>query len=314
MWRRVRNVVSQIIVDIRNNSTARALAVLVVVVALGVLLVGPLNMTGVSDLLMGAEPEERAASEETVSYVDKGGGEGADKSPASTNASEAEAGTMVVRTANVVLQVEQAKSGYDSVKQLVDKYEGYVESSQYWDSSRGDKYSRDVNARLVVHVPSDSLDTFLASLGELGKVVHKQTQTSDVTDQYVDISARLKIMKAKEERFLELLSHAEKIGDILRIEDELWSIRSDIESLQARKKSLEERVKHSKVAIELREKEKEPAPETLWEEIAHRFRQSFLEFADLLKGLLFFLIDWFPLAVTLFVLYRIYMAVRNSRA
>ena len=69
--------------------------------------------------------------------------------------------------------------------------------------------------------------------------------SQDVTEEYIDITARLKTKKELEARYLELLKKANKVEEIVSIEKEIGNLRSDIESIEGRLRYINNAVAYS---------------------------------------------------------------------
>ena len=83
------------------------------------------------------------------------------------------------------------------------------------------------------------------------QVNSKQVQGQDVTEQYVDLEARLKNLRATEGQFSEIMKKAQKIEEILAVQAQLSQVRGEIESLEGRKKYLDQNVDYSVITLSL---------------------------------------------------------------
>jgi len=107
-------------------------------------------------------------------------------------------------------------------------------------------------ATLTLRVPSDKLATFLNEASGEGKVLHEQLSAQDVTDAYVDTSARLNNARRLERRLQELLAtKTSGVKDLLEVERELARVRGEIERYEARIRSWNERVAMSTIELQL---------------------------------------------------------------
>jgi hypothetical protein len=145
---------------------------------------------------------------------------------------------------------------------MVKGYGGYVADSNQWYSDE------QLYANLTVRIPTESLEAFLEELEDLVIRVESQNVSSDdVTEEYVDLQARLRNLEATEEELRALLTEVRenrsKAEDILAVHRELTSIRGQIESLEGRKKYLERMTALSTVHLQIRP---EAAPRTVIEQ------------------------------------------------
>ena len=103
---------------------------------------------------------------------------------------------------------------------------------------------------LHVHIPAQHLDSFLLRI-EAGamKVDYKEISQEDVTTQHIDLSTRLLNKQELEKKYLQLLTKANNINEILSIERELNQIRSDIESTTQQLAYLNQQIDYSSCRI-----------------------------------------------------------------
>lgn len=104
------------------------------------------------------------------------------------------------------------------------------------------EYDR-IQHQLVLRIPAGKFDTLLNQISASAKKLDsKNISAQDVTEEFIDVQARLKTKKELEKRYLELLKQAQKVDEILNIEREIGTLRSDIESIEGRLKYLTDKV------------------------------------------------------------------------
>jgi hypothetical protein len=91
---------------------------------------------------------------------------------------------------------------------------------------------------VVLSVPATALDRTLDLVAALGEVTDRTISSTDVTDEVVDVDARVTTMR-------------ESIAEIARVESELTSRQAELESLLARQKALSTMVATSPVTVSL---------------------------------------------------------------
>jgi Domain of unknown function (DUF4349) len=157
---------------------------------------------------------------------------------------------MILRTVTMTLAVGNVQEAFRQVEQIVAEQRGYLAGSQI--RQDGDR----LTATMTLRVPADSA-TYQATLDRLRglaeRVVDEQAQAQDVTEEYVDLDARLRTLKASEESLLALLGKAQRVEDILQIQRELTNVRSQIEQIQGRKQALERRADMATINLTIRE-------------------------------------------------------------
>jgi uncharacterized protein DUF4349 len=110
-----------------------------------------------------------------------------------------------------------------------------------------------LRAYVVVRVPTASYKDFVAEIAKLGRVLFQSESADDVTQQHVDMKARLGNLQAEQGRLRQLFARANNVRDMLAIERELTRVQGEIESLQAQIGYLEKQAAMATVTIELAE-------------------------------------------------------------
>jgi hypothetical protein len=101
-------------------------------------------------------------------------------------------------------------------------------------------------------------------VNDSGTVVSAQQNVEDVTDQVVDLEARLRTLRAERDRLRELYQEANSTEEVLAVEERLSEVQTEIERAEARLASLERRVALSTVTVEIREPRPGAPPEGAW--------------------------------------------------
>ena len=171
-----------------------------------------------------------------------------------TDDSEAET-RQTIANANISLVVPNTETALAGIEQITSDLGGYVADV---DISQ-DMYNgaETLRGAMTLRVPSDSLNEALDQMQALAtNVNHLNINRQDVTDQYSDLDARLRNLRATETELLALLTEVRerpnaKVEDILAVHRSLTQIREEIETLQGRKNLLDNRIDFSTVRVEL---------------------------------------------------------------
>ena len=134
----------------------------------------------------------------------------------------------------IELQVVNVDQTVSRLTSLAEGASGYLQDSTV--TSRDGRRQ----AVVVLRVPGASLGSVMARVRELGRVLGERVTTRNLTQDWVDAEARLRIMRAQEKALTDLLNNAHNVDEILRIQYELYRLQADMESLQARMKYLQE--------------------------------------------------------------------------
>lgn len=179
----------------------------------------------------------------------------------------------VIRTGRIDLVVatyDEARAKLDAILKAAG---GYV------DSTNVQHYQGAVSsATLVLRIPQDTFGSIVPKLRELGEIASESTAAEDVTDQYVDISARLASAKTLEKRLLELAAdRSSGVEALLAVERELARVRGEIESYEGRLRQWNDQIAMSTLTLSLSTKAPAIAatPEPgLGEKISNGFHDS----------------------------------------
>jgi Domain of unknown function (DUF4349) len=158
-------------------------------------------------------------------------------------------GPMIVQTASLTVLATNYVEASAAIEKLAAAHGGYVEKL---DAKAQTGNARELTASL--RIPAKQLDGFLADVRKLGHVEEETRSNQEVSDQYVDLQARLKSARATEQRLIELLgTRTGKLQDVLEAERELARIRGEIESMQGQSALLVHRVNYATVQVDLNE-------------------------------------------------------------
>jgi hypothetical protein len=157
---------------------------------------------------------------------------------------------MIVRTANVNITVADTARTVEAVTQSVEGMGGYVSGSNVW------REGELLRAKLTLRVPADRLTAALASIRKLSKRVDNETIASeDVSQEFVDLDARVRNLEATEEELRQLLvvarQNSRKATEVLEVHQQLMSIRGEIEQAKGRMRYLSQVTALSTIALEV---------------------------------------------------------------
>jgi hypothetical protein len=156
----------------------------------------------------------------------------------------------VIYNAQLSLEANDIQGTLQKVRTLAEGYGGYVASS-----SRS-AYGAQARADIAIRVPKDKFQTAIQQIETYGKIIDEGTSSEDITQQYIDLKARLSNMQSQEERLHEILDMAKTVDEILKVESELERVRGEIDSLQGQINYFEGNVEMSLITVTLTE----PAP------------------------------------------------------
>jgi hypothetical protein len=209
-----------------------------------------------------AEPVERDA--EFDAGGDGGGGDGGDGGDAGGAAAQTD-GTVatdrsIIRTGEVRLRVDDFEAAQANLTAAVESRGGYVsDSTRQVHDRNGESWT---SGRVVLRVPAENFSGTMTLVEDEGRVLESSTSSQDVTEQVVDLQARLDNLRAERERLRTLYDRANDTEDVLAVERRLSEVQTEIERTEARLQNLERRVAYSTITVELAEPRPDrPAPD-----------------------------------------------------
>ena len=156
----------------------------------------------------------------------------------------------IIRNASLSMTVTDPAATQRRASAIVGKLGGYVADAT--NRRLGSDADAPLHVSLELRVPANHLDRALADLRKLATGVDsEQIESRDVTDEYIDLDARLKAQQALEQQYLEILKHADKVSDAIDVQKQLASVRTEIEKLQGRKRVLDNQIELSTIKLEL---------------------------------------------------------------
>jgi hypothetical protein len=155
----------------------------------------------------------------------------------------------IVRQAELELEVGAPGTTQTAIEGLTERHGGYVVSAAR-DTERSSAV--DVRVTLVVRVPQAELTTTIAEVKRLGRGTGSERITSDdVTDEYIDLTARISSQQKLEEQYLEILKRAASVKDAMDVQKQLAEVRAEIERLQGRQQLLDKESAFSTLTVHL---------------------------------------------------------------
>lgn len=155
-----------------------------------------------------------------------------------------------IQTASVTLETHVFADTEKKLTETVTASGGMIESSQVSTNSDGRK-----NGRFVIRVPQEKLGQTVNSLSSLPdcKLLNRSVNAQDVTDEYIDVNARLENLRLQEQRLRQLLEKASTVEEIMKIESEITKVRTQLDSTTGRLKNLSSRIALSTITATINE-------------------------------------------------------------
>ena len=208
----------------------------------------------------------------------------------------------------VVDDIDEAKAELNEIK---DKYNGSITYSY----ESGDGLERYVT--IVVKIEVEDFEKAFEDLSEIdGEVEYSYTNVTDITEEYVDLEARLTNLEATETQLLEIMEDAETVEDTMSVYSELASVRSEIEVIKGEIRYLDSQTDYSYITVtfslssvgaEISEEE--------WKPLGV-LKDAFRSFVSALKGfvnVLIWILVFSPIVIVAGGIYLIVKKIRKSK-
>jgi len=183
----------------------------------------------------------------------------------------------IIQRASLSIEVEDFKASSDAVIGIVERSGGFVSDSYSYVTETGHK-----RGDITLRVPTHEFLPVIAEIEQIGTVKSKHISGEDVTEEYIDLTARLNNSERQEQRLLEILDMAKDVKEVLEVERELERVRNDIERLTGRINYLENRAELATISVSLYEQE----PITHSWGIRDALSAAFEAFVSVIRGLI----------------------------
>ncbi len=145
----------------------------------------------------------------------------------------------IIRKADLALESDTPDELQTKLTALAASKGGFVVGADTT-RSRGEDGAETIDTTVTFRVPAAQFDSTLSSVHALAKRVASEKVTGeDVTEEYVDLEARIRARRALEDQYMTILKEAKSIPDILAVEQKLGDVRSEIERAEGRRRFLE---------------------------------------------------------------------------
>jgi hypothetical protein len=185
---------------------------------------------------------EAPATEETAPVMEDEAAVGVESMDLNKPKTEAK----IIKTGSLRFESSNLESSFQTIQKAVAKHKAIIQN----DNSGKDDYS--VYRNFTIRIPNQDFDAFINEISQgVSHFDKKEISQQDVTEEYVDVEARMNAKKKLEARYIQLLTKANKVSEMLEIEKQLAEIREEIEAKEGQLKYMQSQVSMSTVSIEM---------------------------------------------------------------
>lgn len=165
-------------------------------------------------------------------------------------------GPSVIKTADMSVEVERGDF-QDSLQDAIavaGRYGGFVLTTSVDDAKRR-------SGSITLRIPAERFEDAMTELEALGTVEEQTVTGRDVSQEFIDLNARIRNLAAQETVLLRLMGESQTVTDTIRVQHELQSVQLEIERLKGRLRFLRDQADMSTISISLFEAGVSPADE-----------------------------------------------------
>jgi hypothetical protein len=168
--------------------------------------------------------------------------------------------TKIIKTGQATIEVKDIVASVDALKALAVQKGGYISSSNLQKN-----YNNRLSATVVLRVPQSQFDSVMDSVKAAGTVKTVSTSGQDVTEEYVDLTARKTANQNQLDAYNRIMAKSEKVEDILKVQQQIERVQVELDRIEGRMRYLNSRIDLSTITVTLQE------PEPVGGETGHSF-------------------------------------------
>ena len=196
----------------------------------------------------------------------------------------------IIRNGELILETDSPVDGQRAITAIAESHGGFVVTSEFKRNEAKDQSSPNQTVTVIVRVPSAQFLATMEQIRSVGsRIVQERLTGQDVSEEYLDLEARIRTKKALEAQFLEIMKQARKVSDALEVQSQLADVRTEIERFEGRRRFLENQSALSTITATLQM----PAPLVVATTtgFSHSVKQAFGDAVDTAVAILLFFVQ-----------------------
>jgi hypothetical protein len=205
----------------------------------------------------------------------------------------------IIRNADLTLEVTSPVDAQRQISSIAEQHGGFIVTSESTQRTSDEPGKRVLDIKLVARVPANQFDNTVSSIEKLStNIIQRNVSGQDVTEEFIDLEARIRTQKALELQFLEIMKQANKVADALEVQSQIADVRTEIEKLEGRKRFLENNTSLSTIVVNL----KAPMPIVVTTTgFGRSVREAVSESIDIASAILLFVVRFVIVMLPIFV-------------
>ncbi len=153
---------------------------------------------------------------------------------------------IIIQDTSLSLQVKDVPKTIEEIEEVTKSFGGFLITSHLSIPEEA------ASGNISVRIPEEKRKEAMAAFKNMAvKVVSESVTGRDVTDQYTDLDARLEVLYKTKTKYEEILEKAEKVNDLMSVQQQLISLQTQIDNLKGQQTYYEQSAKLSKITIYL---------------------------------------------------------------
>lgn len=215
-------------------------------------------------------------------------------------------GLKLIKTGSIEFESDDLDATTKGILSAIKKHGGYASNESE------SKSAFRQNKIITIRVPASKFDVLLEDISSgVDRFDNREISVSDVTEEFFDIVTRLKTKKEIETRYIQLLSKAGNITEILEVEKHIGEMRIEIEGIEGRLKYLNSQVGYSTLTVTYYEQSEVRA--TLEKGFFAKMANNFIRGWDLILGMILGLVTIWPILFIGIGGYYVYRRLRKKK-
>lgn len=229
----------------------------------------------------------------------------------------------LIYSCNIEIETLNFAETVNSIKSAISEFDGFVESDYVSDDSWNWYYSDykknggTLSEYIVVRIPTDNYEAFLAKLDGSGKVMSKQERVTNITKSYNDTSTTIEVLEKEEDMLLEMMDQCNTIDEMMTVETRLSEIQQRLAIYRSNLNTMDVDIAYSTIDVNIlevmeytRDVEKEL---TFVERVVEAIKSSCDSFAGVVEDVVIFAIYAAPYLIISVVILVVVLLVEKKK-
>lgn len=163
----------------------------------------------------------------------------------------------ITYSCNIELETLQYEESISKIKELIDKYDGFVERNEQTNNANGwyyDEESRDsMTSEMRIRIPEKHYREFVDGLNDFGKVMSFSETATNITRQYGNTQTKIEVLETEKEMLMDMMQRATTIQDMIQVESRLYDVQSELQAYQNSLEQMDLDVGYSTIDLRITE-------------------------------------------------------------